>query len=415
MKALLLCIGDEILSGTTIDTNSNYIANQLKSIGIQVEKIYTISDDRDSIISHLEIGFQSVDLIISTGGLGPTKDDRTKFAFAAYFSDEIHFDKDVFEHLKVYLQKRNRIEILDKNRSQAEIFKNGKVFLNDYGTAPALLAEKNNKIAICLPGVPFEVKPLLKDKIIPYLKSKFKQSTILTRTLSVVGIPESELAFLIADWEENLPSNFSLSYLPVGTRIKLKLTVVGDAQEEMELQIAKVLKLISKYVFSTDGDSISEILKELLIRENFTISSAESCTGGEISRLITAVPGASNYFVGGICTYQTPMKSSLLGVEKRLIDEKSVVSQEVASAMSLGCQKMFGSSISVSTTGVAGPSSDEQDNEIGLAYYSIRIGDFEKVNKLYLPYFEREDFMNFLAQRVLQDVVGILVSREYVK
>ena len=415
MKAILLCIGDEILSGTTLDTNSNFISNQLLSIGIQLDKILTISDNREAIIKHLDFAFQSVDLVIATGGLGPTKDDKTKFAFAEYFGDELVFDDTVFENLRQYLEKRNRIEILDKNRSQAEIFKNGKVFLNDYGTAPALLAQKENKIAICLPGVPFEVKPLIKDKILPFLQEKFGKSKICSRILSVVGVPESELAYQIADWETNLPEKFALSYLPVGTRIKLKLTAVGDCEDEMNYQVDEVLKIIGENVVSVDGDRIEQILKSILNKGNLTISSSESCTGGSISKLITSIPGASQFFVGGICTYQTPMKTKYLGVDPKLIEEKSVVSAEVASAMSLGCQKMFNSDIAVSTTGVAGPNTDEQNNEIGLVYYSIRIRDFEKVNKLYLPYFEREDFMDFVAQRVLQDVVTLLVTKSEVK
>jgi nicotinamide-nucleotide amidase len=413
MNATLIIIGDEILSGNTTDTNSGFIASELKNIGIKVSRIFTIPDDVESISKTLKLAFEISDLAIATGGLGPTRDDKTKKAFADFFEDNIVFDETTFKHLEKYLEKRGRLEILELNREQAEILSSAKVFQNDFGTAPCQFVEKNEKIAVCLPGVPYEVKPLIKNKVIPYLKEIFSENYIISRNISVVGIPESLLAQKIENWELALPQHFSLSYLPIGTRIKLKITVSGaDLQtlnSDLDRQISQLLPLIKNNVIALDSDKIEEILKHILIEKNLTISSAESCTGGEISRLITSVSGSSKYFLGGICTYQTEKKTSILSVSQELIREKSVVSAEVSEAMSLGCQKLFKTDISVSTTGVAGPNSDAENHAVGLAFYSVRIGENVETFRLFLPHFERTDFMNFVAQKVLQKVVELLL------
>ncbi len=413
MNAILLIIGDEVLSGTTIDTNSSFISNQLKAIGIKVSKIFTLPDHIDEIIHSLETAFKTADLVIATGGLGPTKDDKTKNAFAEFFDDDIVFDEGVFQHLKLYLDKKGRLDILDQNRSQAEVFASGKVFLNDYGTAPGLLISKGHKTAICLPGVPYEVKPLMKEKVIHYLSNRFSREAIVEQTISVVGIPESILSLRIEDWELALPEHFNISYLPVGTRIKLKISAMGldflALQKELAYQIDLLCPLIEDFIISKDGDSIEEILKNLLIKNQLSIATAESCTGGELSRLITSVSGSSAYFMGGVCTYQTRIKTEILQVSEQLIQDKTVVSEEVAAAMSLGCQQLFNTDIAVSTTGVAGPASDDFNTEVGLAYYSVRIKDEVRNFKVFLPHLERKDFIEFLSQKVLQSVVECLV------
>lgn len=416
MNAVLVIIGDEILSGNTMDTNSSFIATELKNIGIKISQIFTISDETEVIKSTLKSALENSDLIITTGGLGPTKDDKTKKAFAEFFNDEIVLDEKTFAHLKQLLEKRNRAHLLEINVGQAEVLSKAKVIQNENGTAPCQMIEQNGKTVFCLPGVPYEVKPLIKNKIIPLLKEKFRLESIVSRIISVVDIPESQLALQIENWELSLPENISLSYLPVGNRIKLRLTAFGenefDLNEILNQKIKELEKLIGGNIISKNGDSVQEILFEILKNKNLTISSAESCTGGEISRLLTSVSGISKYFAGGICTYKTEKKSEILQVQKEMIDEFSVVSEEVAKAMSLGCQNLFQTDISVSTTGVAGPNSDEFNNEIGLVYYSIRIKNFEKTSKLFLPHLERGDFMNFVSQRVLQDVISLLVLPE---
>ena len=415
-KAVLITIGDEILSGNTIDTNSNFIATQLKNIGFKVVQIFTISDEIETIKKTLKSAFGLGDLVITTGGLGPTKDDKTKKAFAEFFNDTLVSDTETLEHLRQLLIKRKREHLFDINLPQAEILSKSKVFQNHNGTAPSLMVEENGKIAICLPGVPYEVKPLIKNQIIPFLQEKFEQNFIVSRIISVVNFPESLLSETIETWELALPSTISLSYLPIANRVKLRLTATGKNEEilnqQLDEEITKLKPLIQDNIISENGDSIEEILHDLLISKNLTISTAESCTGGELSHLITSVSGSSNYFLGGICTYQTQKKSEILGVSEDLIKEKTVVSEEVAQAMSLGCQKLFKTDIALSTTGVAGPNSDEFESEIGTVFYSIRVQNFEKTFKLYLPHLERKDFMNFVSMKVLQDLIEILIKEK---
>jgi nicotinamide-nucleotide amidase len=415
-KAVLITIGDEILSGNTIDTNSNFIATQLKNIGFKVVQIFTISDEIETIKKTLKSAFELGNLVITTGGLGPTKDDKTKKAFAEFFNDTLVSDAETLEHLRQLLIKRKREHLFDINLPQADILSKSKVFQNHNGTAPSLMVEENGKIAICLPGVPYEVKPLIKNQIIPYLQEKFEQNFIVSRIISVVNFPESLLSETIETWELALPSTISLSYLPIANRVKLRLTAAGKNEEilnqQLDEEITKLKPLIQENIISENGDSIEEILHDLLISKNLTISTAESCTGGELSHLITSVSGSSNYFLGGICTYQTQKKSEILGVSEDLIKEKTVVSEEVAQSMSLGCQNLFKTDISLSTTGVAGPNSDEFESEIGTVFYSIRVHNFEKTFKLYLPHLERKDFMNFVSMKVLQDLIEILIKEK---
>ncbi len=413
-NAVLITIGDEILSGNTVDTNSNFIATQLKNIGFKVVQIFTISDEIETIKKTLKSAFELGDLVITTGGLGPTKDDKTKKAFAEFFNDNLVSDAKTLEHLKQLLIKRKREHLFEINLPQADILSKSKVFQNHNGTAPSLMVEENGKIAICLPGVPYEVKPLIKNQIIPFLQQKFEQNYIVTRIISVVNFPESLLSETIESWELALPENISLSYLPIANRVKLRLTATGKNEEilneQLNEEITKLRPLVQDKVISENGDSIEEILHDLLILKNLTISTAESCTGGELSHLITSVSGSSQYFLGGICTYQTQKKIEILGVSEDLIKEKTVVSEEVAQAMSLGAQNLFKTDISLSTTGVAGPNSDEFESEIGTVFYSVRIKNFEKTFKLYLPHLERKDFMNFVSMKVLQDLIEILVK-----
>ncbi|ROI09085.1 CinA family nicotinamide mononucleotide deamidase-related protein [Chryseobacterium sp. H3056] len=417
MKAVLITIGDEILSGNTVDTNSNFIAAELKKIGIPVVQIFTISDEIAAIKKTLQAATEIADLIFTTGGLGPTKDDKTKTAFKEFFNDELILDPETFEHLRKLFEKRNRTHLLELNKPQAEVLSKAFIFQNENGTAPCQMLQENGKIVLSLPGVPFEVKPLIKEKIIPFLAGKFGLSHIVTHTISVVGIPESLLSQQIENWELALPKEISLSYLPVGNRIKLRLTANGKNMPELDgkilLEIEKLKPLIGENVISWNGDNIVEILKEILNEKKVTISTAESFTGGELSKLLTSISGSSTYFSGGIVAYDYQKKIEILGVSARTIQEKTVVSEEVAQEMSAGAQKLFKTQIALSTTGVSGPNSDEFNAEVGTAFYSIRVNDFEKTSRIYLPHFERNDFAKFVSQRVLQDLVEILIKEKY--
>jgi len=413
--AVLITIGDEILSGNTVDTNSNFIAMQLKEIGIKVLRIFTIPDDEGTIVSTLGKAFEMADVVFTTGGLVPTKDDITKKAYAEFFQDDLIFSDKVYEHLRAYLEKRNRLWILEHNKEQAIILSKAEVFLNYFGTAPCMVLEKNGTFCFSLPGVPYEVKPLVKDQIIPFLKDKFELNHIVTRIVSVVDVPESILSENIESWELALPKHISLSYLPIGTRVKLRLTASGNSQEileqELETEIQKLIPIIGENIIATHEDKIEKILGELLIDKKLTLSVAESCTGGELAHMITSVSGSSNYFSGGIVTYATGKKIDILKVHPKTIEEFTVVSEEVASEMAKGCQNLFNTDISVSTTGVAGPGKGEDGKDIGTVFYTIRIGSEEVTSKLFLHHLERIDFMHFVSQKVLQDIVSLLIKK----
>lgn len=413
-NAVLITIGDEILSGNTVDTNSNFIATELKNIGIKVVQIYTISDEIETIKKTLKLAFELGDLVITTGGLGPTRDDKTKKALAEFFNDEIALDAVTFEHLKKYMEKRGRLEILERNREQAFVPKKSTVFQNYYGTAPCMMMELNGKLSFSLPGVPYEIKPLIKDQIIPYLKNTYSLQYIHTRIVSVVGIPESILADTIEAWELDLPGNLALSYLPVGTRVKLRLTASGDEeqilQKQVEEEIQKLFPLIGNHIIATSEDKIEKILGEVLAEKKMTVSTAESCTGGELAKLITSNPGSSSYFQGGMVAYATEKKVDILKVSEKTIDEFTVVSEQVAQEMAQGCQQLFDTHISLSTTGVAGPGKGEDGKEIGTVFYTIRVNDYEQTSRLYLPHLERLDFMNFVSQKIIQDLVRVLIN-----
>lgn len=413
-KAVLITIGDEILSGNTVDTNSNFIASELKNIGIKVVQIFTISDEIDTIKNTLSTAFELGDLVITTGGLGPTRDDKTKKALAEFFNDEIALDEVTFNHLKGYMERRGRADILERNKEQAFVPTKSIVFQNHFGTAPCMMMEWDGKLSYSLPGVPYEVKPLIKDQIIPYLQEKFKLNYIHSRIVSVVGIPESILADTIEDWELALPENISLSYLPVGTRVKLRITASGDNEEALQQQtedeIQKLLPLIKDNVIAIFEDKIENILAEILTERKLTISTAESCTGGELAKMITSVGGSSKYFLGGMVAYATEKKIKILNVSRETVDQFTVVSEQVAQEMAKGCQELFDTDISLSTTGVAGPGKGEDGKDVGTVFYTIRIKNQEVSSKLYMPHLERVDFMDFVSQKVIQDLVGLLIS-----
>lgn len=413
MKAALITIGDEILSGNTIDTNSTFIAEKLKNIGIKTVQIFTISDEIATIKKTLANAFEIADVVITTGGLGPTRDDKTKTALKEFFNDKLILDLATFEHLRQLFIKRNREHLLDINRNQAEVLSKATIFQNHNGTAPCQMIEEKGKTVFCLPGVPFEVKPYITNQIIPYLQQKYALPFIESRVVSVVNFPESSLALTIEKWEDQLPKNITLSYLPIANRVKLKLTNTGNnlenVKEELEIEVQKVLELIGDHVIATHHEGIEYILHDLLIKNMMTVSTAESCTGGALSELITSVSGASQYFTGGVIPYDYHQKTKILGVKEETIQSKTVVSEEVAQEMSKGLQDLFHADIAISTTGVAGPNSDEFNSEIGTVFYSIRVKDSEQTFKLFLPHLDRIDFMKFVSQKVLQDLIIILV------
>lgn len=411
MKVKLLTIGDEILIGQTVDTNSAYIAQKLNGIGLEVEEILSIADRSETIIQALQNSISETDVLITTGGLGPTNDDVTKLALCEFLGTELVMDEFVLKELEERFSKQGR-ELNKLNRSQALLTKKSIALRNVLGTAPGIWTEFQNTIIINLPGVPFEMKNLMKTEVLPRLQQKFNLPFVVHRFLSVSDYPESELAIALEDWEKNLPQHLHFAYLPERNKIKLRITGIGKVKSEMEKEIdaevEKLVPLIGDRLDSTTRDTIEIILGEKLKDLNLSIATAESCTGGNISFLLTSAPGSSEYFKGGIVSYATEVKERVLGVSNELIQKHTVVSSEVAEAMAKGVREHLQTDIGVSTTGVAGPAKGEDGKEVGTIWIGIADKNSVTSVRYFFPYLEREDFIAQVSRLALQNVFKFL-------
>lgn len=371
MKAVIVTIGDELLIGQVIDTNSVYIARELEAIGCTVMEKVAIADTVEAIGGTMERYQNRADLVVLTGGLGPTKDDVTKKTFAHYFDDELVLNEEVYVHVKKLIENFYRRPITEMNRQQAFVPAKCKVLFNEVGTAPGMLMVKEHTAFVSLPGVPFEMRFLVDHKVIPYVKETFKLEAIVHKTVLTAGIGESLLAEKVESWEEALASSgIRLAYLPQLGQVRLRLSKTGTDSgailKEMEEKIKELKLLIPEYfVGISDTDSLFDELVPLLKEANVTLATAESCTGGSIASKLSAVEGASAYFKGGAVTYATESKFSVLGVQKETVEAFSVVSEEVAREMALGARKLYKADIAVATTGNAGPSKGDSDAEVG--------------------------------------------------
>lgn len=416
-KATLLTIGDEILIGQIVDTNSAFIAQQLNKIGIEVEEIISVQDELNHIIEAFQRGISTSDIVIVTGGLGPTKDDKTKMALCQFLECELIREEKVIENIiHLFATRGYKKELNNLNQDQALIPEKSTFIQNKYGTAPCLWTTIENKVLINLPGVPFEMKGLMRDEIIPRLKDNFQTDIIVHRDILVSGIPESDLAILVEDWENQLPEFIHLAYLPNRTSIDLRFSATGDDEVVLrnliQQEIEKFKLIAGKYLVSENSGKAQQVLGDLLKRKDLTISTAESCTGGNISTLITSVSGSSSYFIGSVVSYATSVKTSVLGVNQKDIDQHSVVSEQVAKQMALGACKVLKTNLAVSTTGVAGPNKGEDDNEVGTVWVSVTNGQ-QTINKKYFyPYLDREDFIKIVSTNALNLVIQF-VNQNY--
>ncbi len=376
MNAEIITIGDEILIGQIVDTNSAFIATELNKIGVSVVQISSIQDDKQHIINAFQEAESRADLIIVTGGLGPTKDDITKHTFCEYFKDTLIENKAVLRHIEQLFQKIVNKPLNDLNKKQALVPSKAVVLHNENGTAPGMWMEQNNKIFIALPGVPYEMKAIMNAVVIPKITTKFKLPYIVHKTIVTQGEPESELAARIAFWEEALPEQVRLAYLPNLGMVKLRLSAVGvnkiEVEKQVDDQIEKILPHLSEIFLGFEGASLETEIAGLLNSRNQTLALAESCTGGLIASSITKNAGVSSFFKGGVVTYQTQTKVMLLGVLEETIRKYSVVSSEVAREMVLGVQKVLQTDYAIAVTGNAGPSKgDAAAAEVGTVYIAI--------------------------------------------
>ncbi|UOB16978.1 competence/damage-inducible protein A [Abyssalbus ytuae] len=377
MLAEIITIGDEILIGQIVDSNSAFIAQKLNEIGISVYQITSVQDNREHILAALKEAQQKVNIVIITGGLGPTKDDITKHTLCDYFDDKLIQNNEVLKHVEYLFQKYLTTPISDLNRKQALVPSKAQVLTNRFGTAPGMWLEKEEVVFISLPGVPYEMKALMEYEVLPRLQEKFHRPVIIHKTILTYGLGESAIAEKIEDWEDNLPKPIKLAYLPNLGKVRLRLTAKGDnkdvLEKEVDEQIKKLYKIIGDIILGTEenGDTIEAVIGRILIKKGYTLSTAESCTGGKIAENLTSVPGASNYFKGGFITYATEAKKNILGVPEDLIGTYSVVSAEVAEAMAVNSKKLLKTDFSVATTGNAGPSKGDSDAEIGTVFIAL--------------------------------------------
>lgn len=376
MKATIVTIGDEILIGQIVDTNSSYIAKALDKIGIATHEMLSISDDKEHILNTFQKLQNNVEIVIITGGLGPTKDDITKKTFCDYFDDTLIENEVVLLHVKEIIEGFYKRPITQINREQALVPSKAKVLFNKVGTAPGMWMEKENTVFISLPGVPYEMKYLIDNEVIPNLVQKFERPYIVHQTIMTYGRGESMIAEQIEEWEDNLPEFIKLAYLPSPGKVRLRLTARGSNEEvlksEIKDQVEKLDLLIHEIIVGYNEDEpIEVVLGKLLTDKKLTISIAESCTGGKIAATLSAVSGASNYFKGSVVSYATQTKIDVLGVSKEIIDKRSVVSAEVAQQMALGVQKLTHSDFAIATTGNAGPVKGDSDAELGTVFIAI--------------------------------------------
>lgn len=375
MKAAIITIGDEILIGQIVDTNSAYLAKKLDQLGFQVVSALTIGDNKAAIEGALLNYLGKVDVVIMTGGLGPTKDDITKKVFCDFFNDYLVCNQKVLDHVTIMLERIFNKPISEINKQQALVPSKAHVLFNEVGTAPGMLMKRNDTLFVSLPGVPFEMKHIVDEQLAPYLNSKYYSNINVHKVIITYGIGESLLAEYLEEWENNLPEDIHLAYLPSPGRVRLRLSVKGDNREDLEKRIAELIKKIPKtvipYIRAYEDVDLSQIVIKELQNQNKTISFAESCTGGRLSVMFNSLPGSSSYFKGGIIPYASQAKIDVLGVNEKLVNEYSVVSEQVAIEMARLARDKFKSDYAISTTGNAGPTKGDSEEDLGTVYIGI--------------------------------------------
>ncbi len=381
MTAEIITIGDEILIGQIVDTNSAHIARELNKIGVSVHQITSIEDEHLHILETLKEAYNRADVIFITGGLGPTKDDITKKVLCEFFEDTLIKDENVLKHIEDIFSKYITTPISDLNREQAMVPSKAIVLHNKYGTAPGLWMKKNKKVFIAMPGVPFEMKSLMEREVLPKLQKEFERPYIHHKTIRTYGLGESAIAQRIESWENNLPAHLKLAYLPSFGTVRLRLSGKGHNEEELrlsiEMEFEKIYPILSDIISDVNGENedITITIRELLNSKNQFLAVAESCTGGEIATHFTKNAGASTCFKGGVVTYATESKQNILEVSPKLIEDFSVVSAEVVEEMARNCQRLFKSDYAIATTGNAGPEKGDSDAEVGTVFIGIATPD----------------------------------------
>jgi len=374
VRAEIITIGDEILYGQILDTNTQWISLELDKLGIKTVRKSSVGDQKDEIVQILTEAQQRADVVFITGGLGPTKDDLTKKILADFFACSLEYHPEALQDVTEFFAKRGR-ELSDINRDQALLPTKCTFIPNKQGTAPAMWFNENETIWVSMPGVPFEMKAIMETEVLPRLVNHFKLPVIVHQVVKTVGIGESYLSDLIQDWELQLPAHIKLAYLPSLGIVKLRLTGFGDSAERLHAQISneykKVMPLIKSYVFGYEKDELADIVGKLLVSQNATLALAESCTGGYLAHQFTQHAGSSAYFLGGVLAYANDIKIKQLGVSADILHQDGAVSDTCAIAMAAGARELTGSTFALATTGIAGPDGGTEDKPVGTIWIAL--------------------------------------------
>lgn len=374
MKADIITIGDEILIGQIVDTNSAWMAQRLGEIGATVRRKYSIGDRREEIVSAVEESLAASDAVLITGGLGPTKDDITKRVLAELFHSTLVRHQPTYERVERMMTARG-IEFNALNQSQALVPECCTVLTNHKGTAPGMWFEREGKVVVSLPGVPFEMEALMIESVLPKLQEHFALRSVVHRTAITFGLAESMMAAHIAQWEDALPPHLHLAYLPSPSQLRLRLSAYDvereEAVREIDSQFAKLLPLLGDYFVGWESDTLQSVVADKLVERGESLAVAESCTGGALAAKFTAMSGASAYFMGGVVAYDNSIKERVLGVSAETLRDHGAVSREVAVQMAEGVRRLFGATYGVATTGIAGPTGGSDEKPVGTVWMAV--------------------------------------------
>lgn len=370
-KAEIITIGDEILYGQTLDTNSHWMSGELDKEGISVIRKTSIGDDKEVILSSLEEAEKRADIILITGGLGPTNDDLTKPTLVEYFQTKLVSHPEILEHIKSLFSRAGR-EMSDLNIAQADLPENCTPIPNPIGTAAGMWFDHNGKIIVSMPGVPYEMRRMMTDTVIPMLIEKKVKDIVHHRMIRTIGVPESKLADIIKEWENALPEDIKLAYLPTMGTVKLRLTSKGPdlvkIKKAVQQQIDKILPILKKHVYGFDNEEIEEAIGRMLKERNYKLAIAESCTGGYLSHKITSVPGSSQWFNGAFVPYSNELKNQQLNVSNEILQKDGAVSESVVLALAQNVKNAFNADVGVSISGIAGPGGGSDEKPVGTVW-----------------------------------------------
>lgn len=385
MDAVIITIGEEILIGQIVDTNSAWMAQELNAIGVKVRKIISISDSAEQIKNSINQAIDKTDVVLVTGGLGPTTDDITKQTLAQMFGGELLVHEPTLEHIREIFAKRG-LPLTNLNAKQAQVPSSCEVLHNPLGTAPGMWFNTNGKVIVAMPGVPFEMKEIMRQHVLPRLGAVSSTNSIVHKTIHTFGLPESFLAEKLTKWESEMPKDIAVAYLPNPLSIRIRISSSGSnrslIQQNINDQIVKLKQIIPESIFGYDEDSMASVVGNMLSSQRLKLSLAESCTGGTIAHLVTQLSGSSKYFMGGVVAYSNEAKINLLEVDSKLIDSNGAVSQQVVEAMAQGAMKKFDTDYVIATSGIAGPTGATPGKPVGTIWIAVASKN-QTISKLY--------------------------------